>query len=374
MKRFISRMTGFTLIELLVVIAIIAVLIGLLLPAVQKVREAANRMSCQNNLKQIALAAENYASNYNRYPVGVVVSPQAVNRQPQWVSAPPYAGDYISCLCFLLPFMEQDNIYKGMVNYTYPLSGTIIAGGNDYFNPNGITGAWAYNTPPYDIATWLNPPVGMTPANGTGIAPWAFPRVKAFECPSDNLDFVPTIGYIDALWVERDGSLWIDYLPTPTNIPGGIPIGGSNYIGMAGYLAAYTGNVTINGVTSPASRYEGIYYSGSKTKPADITDGSSSTIAFGETLYGPPPNNGNPRDWFPCWAGMGSEVTAWGLTPIAGAPDEFLNFSAKHNGVINFAFADGSVHSINAGMDLNTFHFLAGKADGITPNQSLVGF
>ena len=128
MKRFVSRLTGFTLIELLVVIAIIAVLIGLLLPAVQKVREAANRMQCQNNLKQIGLAAHNYASNYTYFPPGMDQSPNATNAQPQWVSAPPYGGSYCGVLTYLLPFLEQDNIWKNMIAQTTSTSNFLLPG------------------------------------------------------------------------------------------------------------------------------------------------------------------------------------------------------------------------------------------------------
>lgn len=102
--------SGFTLIELLVVIAIIAVLMGLLLAAVQKVREAANRMSCTNNLKQIGLALQSYHSANGRFPPAVAM-PYAKESVDELTggSANPFGPNWA---VYLLPYVEQENLYQ----------------------------------------------------------------------------------------------------------------------------------------------------------------------------------------------------------------------------------------------------------------------
>jgi prepilin-type N-terminal cleavage/methylation domain-containing protein len=103
-----ERQSGFTLVELLVVIAIIGILVALLLPAVQAAREAARRMQCGNNLKQIALSSHNFHDTYRRMPPGILApSPSvAVSGGHQWVGH----------LAFLLPFMEQQSVYDRLAS------------------------------------------------------------------------------------------------------------------------------------------------------------------------------------------------------------------------------------------------------------------
>src|SRR5438477_3933886 len=105
MKRA-SRRRGFTLVELLVVIAIIGILIGLLVPAVQKVRDAAGRIKCANNLKQFGLAMHNYHGVYGQFPPGSDQNGTRSTWQPYW---------QISWLARSMPYMEQDNIWKNTV-------------------------------------------------------------------------------------------------------------------------------------------------------------------------------------------------------------------------------------------------------------------
>jgi len=194
MIRTLSRRSrGFTLIELLVVIAIIAILIGLLVPAVQKVREAAARTQCMNNLKQLGLAVHNCNDTYK-------VLPPAGAANNQWnglvsASGPtPYRNMTGSIFFHLLPFIEQDPLYKQVMaqggNVTtatvngQPAYGTLVAvyrcpadptggGGSGYGNPGGPDATWAVSNYGANYLVFGNP--GRNSQEGLSRLPASFP-------------------------------------------------------------------------------------------------------------------------------------------------------------------------------------------------------
>ena len=181
------RRRGFTLIELLVVIAIIAVLIALLLPAVQSAREAARRIQCTNNLKQIGLAAHNYASSTDAFPLGISNNPQG---SP---GAPAYGSTWSSfgAQAMMLPYLEQGPIYQA-ANFSWgpwvmndTVNNAVIASFLCPSDPGAQGGAWntahtnsynaSYGATTTQLNTWGNnctgaPYIGcVVPADSSGV-------------------------------------------------------------------------------------------------------------------------------------------------------------------------------------------------------------
>lgn len=323
-----DRRLAFTLVELLVVIAIIAVLIGLLLPAVQKVRETANRAQCQNNLKQLGLALMNYEGVYERLPPGArsLNCGQSLNGALYGATVGGYANKdnpaiNLNGLVLLLPFLEQNNLYS----LWDPTHASSSAYGGD------------------GSSTW--PLLGDGPSLGN--IQLAQTLVPTYVCPSD---------------------------------PGTNKVSGSKYYGVTtessgwgyktnydffsnAYGAIYSNYWTYLKQKEPKSVY--MFGENSTTRIMDVTDGTSNTFAMGETTFNCYAGDGWNTWAYRGWVSIGvdpafteSESTGinyWKYTSSKGVVEsntvgtlgEYAQIGSLHPGGANLLMADGSVHFVS---------------------------
>ncbi len=342
-----GRGTAFTLIELLVVIAIIAILIGLLLPAVQKIREAANRMKCSNNLKQFGLALHNYHDVNNRFPPGGLYG-YSTPATPNYPGTDPdserWASDQGSWLVYTLPYMEQDNLYK-QINPRYDVKNSV--------------GNWA--------------------ATVGGYGSTNNPRPPYLRCPSDAYQR-------DHPWTNYIGSLGPQCAIGPCGYDPNQKYCHPNSSGLGdwGY-----GNdaVTINewnnhGNSTDGNDIRGMFNRlGAEISMASVTDGLSNTIMAGETLPAQHDHQTN-GGWYHF---NGGGVGASTIVPINYRSDGNQNwcspaqtyrgnwnvswgFKSNHSGGVNFLFGDGSIRFTRQTIDHKVYQLLGCRNDGQAVN------
>jgi prepilin-type N-terminal cleavage/methylation domain-containing protein len=332
------RRTAFTLIELLVVVAIVATLIGLLLPAVQKVREAANRIRCANNLKQIALAAHNYASaNTDRLPPGYLGTMPVPNGPGLDATPDPNVNQWVGVLPILLPFLEQSAVYNQMLS-GLPLN---------------------YLSSDYSGQPWFT-------LNSTFNAAQA--KIPTFMCPSDNVEETTRL----IILYQTTNAGWSYYYynaaASAANAAAVAALGKTNYVGCNGYL----GNAATGSAAANAMKYIGLLSNRLQTRLSAIPDGTSNTLLFGETLGTNAPIS--PRSYGYSWMGVGATSTNWGVDETANI--NLTMFSSNHAGIVQFAFGDGSIRSIRKPQEVNPgyseFVHTGGYTDGTVPNPDLI--
>ena len=312
--------SAFTLVELLVVIAIIGVLVGLLLPAVQSAREAARRMQCTNNLKQVGLALHTYHDSLRRIPPGGI----------WWTNAltdPNFQNNRGSMLLHLTQFIEQGNTYR-LFDFNRPPEYQLVPG-----------------SPTEYIAGQV---------------------ISVYRCPSDNS---PTYNAEVRDGVAAGKLALFSYAgskgPTST---------GDNAAGRCPERAAWdTYNFSTNDQTpaGPFTRLGRIY----TAKLAEVTDGLSNTLFIGEV-------RGNcslpaTRGWVHGSNLNGMISTIYPINydscskDLSRGPCRWwdnwstnFGFKSLHTGGANFALGDGSVHFVSQTIDHWTYQYLGGKAEG----------
>jgi prepilin-type N-terminal cleavage/methylation domain-containing protein/prepilin-type processing-associated H-X9-DG protein len=310
---------AFTLIELLVVIAIIAVLIGLLLPAVQKVREAAARMSCQNKMKQIGLAIHNYHDANG--------------------SLPPSMSDVtgLGWQVTVLPYLEMDSLYRQM-DHTTPGRNHTITNRN---NPFGLTRVNAYLCPSAVLERQGRGPTDNSNAGTTDLIP-------------------PTAAGQPAYTTHYYG----------LNGPRGThPVSGGNYP---------VGTVTHEGV--PTARSGMFQRTAFSTSLSGVPDGTSNTLLVGEMSWSSDRFGSRFRTWLrggdegansPTNGGSFSvscrnvmKPINSGLTSNQLVPYNDMPMGSLHPGGANFTFGDGSVRFLQQSIDIATYKSLASRDQG----------
>ncbi len=305
-SKCLQSRAAFTLIELLVVIAIIAVLVALIMPAVQSARESANRAKCQNNLKQLGLAATEYHDAFNAFPAG-------------WY-------------CYTPTFDAQGNILTGDPNCAFNYTAY-----QDYMW-SGLTGLFLkmeqnnlYNEINFNLLT-------TDFANSTAIRR----TIDGFVCPS-NRRAVTTQGSQNTT----------------------LQIGPSDYRGnmAAGQVVPPTANCPTYDPTNPLCLVydNGLTYQNSAVNMADITDGTSTTVIFGESL--------SPTG---VWAMATSAVVRTNTDRTINKPILYLGknyytyWMSKHPNAVNFGFCDGSVRPVTQLVNKNVLNMIMTRAGGET--------
>jgi len=370
------------LIELLVVIAIIAVLVGLLLPAVQKVREAANRMKCQNNLKQLGLACHTYHDANGTFPKG---------------DTGGWGNDKGSWIFFTLPYLEQSNLYSQvqalpgynnapnnanggwsmtnslLIGNTVNTSGPLCAPGADPRLPSGFPVKLPYIRCPSD--DWdVDNPIYTNYEGQQG------PQCNFGECGADIFELYCNGADVSdpAATAANDGNGVDTALPVPT-FPGYGPSAFYGDTRQSGLLRGMFGR-GISGADG-----QGKPLGGPKLRIADVTDGTSNTLLIGETLASQ--NEFQRYDGGGGWAMYNNaseqqtiqpinypinkdDVTTPCCTSTTGPAHCIWNWhvtwgaKSNHTGGANFVFVDGSVHFISQNINHQTYQYLGCRNDG----------